>query len=202
MNAQRFAKLLLLFVLVVLGFSVKAVSATPNRISRGDVTATFNAFTTAGRVILSHDNSSVDNASPANLFDGSIRPFPGSAWDGGHFCVDDWHVLVLALFNGGDQSYTKQEAVSILSPITMDFIIDGVSLATDQTPIKRFLEPEAFGFEKAFGFQEGVIMAPGELGVGEHAFVVVIEDPILGTRQLSIQFFIDSSDSETCTGTD
>lgn len=201
MNAQRFSKLLLLFVLVVMGFSVKAVSATPDRISRGDVTATLNAFTTAGRVILSHGNSAVNNASPANLFDGSIRPFPGSPWDGGHFCVDDWHVLLLGTFDGGDQSYTKQDAVSTLSPISIDFIIDGVSVATDQTPIKRFLEPEAFGFDKAFGLQEGVIMAPGELGVGEHAFVVVIDDPILGTEQLSIQFFIDSSDSETCAGT-
>ena len=152
MKAQRFFKLFL-FVLVVLGISATMVSATPNRISRGDVQATFSAFATAGRVILSHDNSSVNNASPANLFDGSIRPVPGTPWDGGHFCVDDWHVLLLAIFVGGDQSYTRQEAVSYLSATSLDFIVDGESISTDQTPIKRFLEPEAFGFDKAFGFQ-------------------------------------------------
>ena len=44
-------------------------------------------------------------------------------------------------------------------------------------------------------------MAPSELGVGEHSFVVDIDDPE-GPSQFGIQFFIDSSDSETCTGTD
>ena len=135
---------------------------------------------------------------PADLFDGSIRPFPGSPWDGGHFCVDDWHVLLIAFFEGGDQSYKRKEAASTLSAVELEFIVDGVPLTTTRTPIKRFLEPDNFGFEKAYGFQEGVIMSPDDLGVGEHSFVVEYDHPDLGMGVLPITFFIDPSDSARC----
>lgn len=198
MNMQRFSKFMLL-ILVVLGLSISQVSANTSRVTRGDVEATLEAFTTGGRVILSHGAGGVFSPAPATLFDGSIRPFPGSPWDGGRFCVDDWHVLLIADFEGGDQSFTREEAESILSSVSTEFTLDGESLSTERTAIKRLLEPESFGFDEAYAFQEGVIMSPDELGVGEHFFVVQVDLPD-GILEFPINFFIDPSDSETCTG--
>jgi hypothetical protein len=68
-------------------------------------------------------------ASPADFFGshGSIRPFNGSPWDGRH-CAEDRHVILVAFFDGGDASFSHQQAKAILDPVTISFTLDGAAL--------------------------------------------------------------------------
>jgi hypothetical protein len=97
----------------------------PQRINRGDAEAVLNAFGTGGRVILA--NGQTVDASPADDkgTHGSIRPFAGSPWDGAHFCAEDWHVILLAWFDGGDKgTFNRQRAEEIIAPVTFSFTLD------------------------------------------------------------------------------
>jgi hypothetical protein len=125
------------------------------RITQGDAQAVLNAFGTGGRVILR--NGQTAEAAPADFFGthGSIRPFRNSPWDRGHFCAEDWHVILIAQFEGGDASFTRQQAEATLNPVTNSFTLDDAPLPTTRTSISRFLDPQPFGFEEAYYFQEG-----------------------------------------------
>lgn len=197
MNRRSFLKSILAFVTLIAALLPNAAFADSNRVTEGDVEAMFNAFTTGGRTIVYQSRGTAGlYASPIeHLFTGSIRPLP--PWDEGHFCVDDWHVILIAFFDGGDQSYTREDAESILSELSLTFTLDGNELSTNRTPIKRFLEPEVFGLEEAYAFQEGKFFEPGELSLGEHFFNLNVYDPY-GEFDLPITFFIDPSDSLTC----
>lgn len=148
---------------------------------------------------LGHGTPALVNAGPASWFDAGIRPFPGGPWDGASFCVDDWHVFVIVFFDGGDKSFKKQDAVASLAGVEIDWFLDGNSLAaTERTPIKRFLEPEVFGFERAFGFQDGSFSVPGDLTVGRHTLEVDIIDPVFGEPRFGITFNIDDTGTGAC----
>ena len=173
----------------------------PHRITRGDAEAVLNAFGTGGQVILAHGGT-VD-AGPAD-FDGShgsIRPFQGSPWDGRHFCAEDWHVIVVAWFDGGDDTFNRQRAEDVIGPVTVSFTLDGNALDTTRTPIKPFHDPPPdFGMERAWYFQQGKIMSPDDLSVGQHELSVRINDPITGVSDDGITFFIDAAGTGACLG--
>jgi hypothetical protein len=131
----------------------------PQRITRGDAEAVLRSFGTGGRVITA--NGRTVEASPADFqgSHGSIRPFAGSAWDGRHFCAEDWHVILVAWFDGGDRTFDRQRAEEVIAPVT---------LRTTRTPITIFHNPPPqYGFERAWYFQQGRIMSPDDLSVGE-----------------------------------
>lgn len=191
----------LLGAVLVLPFTVASVEAAPDRITQGEAVAHFNAFTTGGRAILAgNETPAVVNAGPASLFGAGIRPFPASPWDGASICVDDWHVFLLAVFDGGDRSFRRSDAVESLAGVEIDWILDGNSIVdTERTPIKRFNDPAGFGFERAFGFQDGAFVAPGDLSVGGHSLVADIIDPVFGDDTIGITFHVDASGSGACT---
>lgn len=169
-------------------------------LTKGDVEAVFNAFLTGGRTVLFQAKAKKVKGAPADFLgsQGAIRPFAGSPWDGKHFCVNDWHVILVAYFDGGDQSYTMQDAVAVLSQVVFTFTLDGSPLAIERTPVKRFLEPQKFGLDEAYGLQAGRIMSPDELTVGTHTLDLVVHDPVYGDFADSIQFFVDPSNSGAC----
>ena len=153
----------------------------PQRITQGDARAVLNAFGTGGRVILA--NGQTVEASPADNkgTHGSIRPFAGSPWDGRHFCAEDWHVILVAWFDGGDETFDRQRAEEVIAPVTISFTLDRQPLETTRTPIKPFHDPPPdFGFERAWYFQQGRIMPPDDplLGVGEHQLSVAFTNTI------------------------
>jgi hypothetical protein len=170
------------------------------RITQGDAQAVLNAFGTGGRVILR--NGQTAEAAPADFFGthGSIRPFRNSPWDRGHFCAEDWHVILIAMFEGGDASFTRQQAEAILNPVSNSFTLDDAPLQTTRTSISRFLDPQPFGFEEAYYFQEGRIMSPDDLSVGEHRLSITSTDNTSGRRifRSSITFFIDAAGTGAC----
>ena len=60
------------------------------------------------------------------------------------------------------------------------------------------MNPVPFGFDKAYGFQEGQIVPAGAFPVGEYTLEAVVEYDGSVQFETSIQFFMDPSDSTTC----
>ena len=128
---------------------MKTSSGSP-RITRGDVQAVLHAFGGGGRAVLLHSRTAED--APADFVGshGSIWPFAGSPWDGAHFCADDWHVILIADFEGGDASFQHADAARIMNGLEVSFTLDGAALPTTRTAIKRFLNPGQFGLQVAY----------------------------------------------------
>jgi hypothetical protein len=128
-----------------------------------------------------------------------ISPFQGSVWDGRHFCVEDWHVIMVTWVEGGDASFTKQEAESRLNSVTFSFVLNGLPLATTRTKVVRFRHPELVGpgVVVAYAFSEGRIMAPSELSVGLHTVAFTATFPG-GSEGSQITFSIDAAGTGAC----
>ena len=88
---------------------------------------------------------------------------------------------------------------ALLQGIEVEWVLDDeVIEETERTPIKHFLEPERVGMEKAFGFQDGAFMAPGEMIVGGHTLLANVTDPF-GTFTLGpITFNVDATGTGAC----
>lgn len=174
-------------------------SSGSRRITRGDVEAVLNAFGGGGRAVLLHSKTA--EGAPADFFgsDGSIRPFSGSPWDGAHFCAEDWHVILIADIEGDDALFTHDDAEQIMNGLDVSFTLDGAALPTTRTAIKRFLNPEPFGLQVAYYFQQGQVMSPADLSIGSHRLEVTIVDAS-GQQafQDAITFVIDAPGTGAC----
>jgi hypothetical protein len=195
-HAARRWTLLLAAVLVAVSLLASSpAGANPARVTRGDVQAIFQAFGNGGWAILLH--SPTGQGAPADVnIRGEIRPL--AFHDGRHYCVEDWHVILIAIVAGGDASFSRQDAEAVLDQVTVDFTLDGVPLATTRTAIKPFLNPKLAEAERAYAFQEGRIMAPTDLSVGSHQLVATITEPGLPTDVLEITFFVDAPRTGAC----
>jgi hypothetical protein len=168
-----------------------------DRVTRGDAEAVLQAAGTGGLVLLAR-GATTPRTIPGAPADAdrraTIRPFDAPHGAGGrHFCAEDWHVIVLAIIDGGDASFTRQDAEA--NPVTLSFTLDGEPLSTTRTALKRSLDPDLFDFEEAWWFQEGRVMAPADLSVGSHRLVVVESDQ---EDPLEITFFIDAPATGAC----
>lgn|SRR5215217_7597416 len=161
-------------------------------VTRGDAQAVLEAFPNAGRIIRSHQIVQANSPADPEL-KASIRPFSGSPFDGRHYCVEDWHVIVVAMITGGDRSFSEQDAIADLRQFTLAFTLDG----TERGPVKRFLDPTPFGLEEAYFFQQGALLSPSELSVGSHS-VSYTEDSPLGHYEDGITIFIDPAGEGGC----
>jgi hypothetical protein len=132
-----------------------------DRVSRGDAEAVLQA-SHGGVVATNH--AGVVRGAPADIdLRAAIRPYAGSAWDGRHFCAEDWHLLVVAWNVAIDEQHTLQQAKDELAATTIQLVLNGAELDTERTAIRRM--PEGAEGE-AFYFQQGKIVAPDELSVG------------------------------------
>jgi hypothetical protein len=166
------------------------------RIKRGDAEAILEAFGGGGWAILKH--SKVAQGSPADQAGshGAIRPF--KLWDGVHLCSEDWHVILIADIEGGDASFTQQQAEQIMSGIEVRFFLDGERLITTRTAIKRFLNSERFDLAEAYYFQEGRVMSPEELTAGRHRLECEMTAGSDIVFRGSIRFVVDAAGEGTC----
>ena len=126
-----------------------------------------------------------------------IRPHAGSPWDGRHFCGEDWHTTLITWTEGGDASFTKKDAGVILDAISVSFTLDGSALASERTSIKSVPDPSRFGFVNAYYFNQGRVLSPDELAVGQHELSVRFIDSS-GTFDDGITFFIDAAGAGAC----
>ena len=87
-----------------------------------------------------------------------------------------------------------------LDPIAITFELDGDPLQdTERIAIKPFGDPGSFvdGWQEAYFFSVGRLMAPDELAVGSHTLSFIAEGP--GWQdQDQITFFIDPPGEGAC----
>jgi hypothetical protein len=191
-----FGKRLFYFVLVlsmflVTLFSGTRVSAGPDRVTNGDVEAALRSWNTGFRAIFFISNSVA--AAPLDAFQ-RARISPGS--DGVHYCVEDWHFVHIAWITGGDESFTRDDAVAELAFIENTFILDGAVLPIQKTPVVRRVV--SLFFDVDYGISVGSILAPEDLGVGEHTLTFVFSFPDGFTETSTITFYVDPSGSGAC----
>jgi hypothetical protein len=177
--------------------SSSPIQASPDRISEGQAQAVLQAFGSGGLAILG--NQAVRAGTPADSeVQASIRPFAGSLFDGRHYCAEDWHVIMTTVAAGGDRTYSRQEAGAELDPTTVSFELDSNPLASSRTAIKWLVNPEMFGREVGYYFQQGAVLAPSELTIGGHTAAMSVFSPGTGTYASQITFYIDAPGSGAC----
>jgi hypothetical protein len=186
----------LIVMAVVLAFAGGTAQANTVRVSKGDAEAVFQSFGNAGWAIRGH--SQVLEGAPADGLVGltTIRPLPVN--DGRHYCALDWHVIVVAAFDGGDASYTKADFEAYRASVSLVFTLDGEPLETEQTATKPFLRDlTAQGITTAYYFQEGTVLAPEALAVGAHTLTVDYSDADR-SEQVTISFTVDAPGTGAC----
>lgn len=169
----------------------------PQRITRGNAESILNAFGNGGRVILLRGGTA--EGAPADHLGshGSIRPFED--WNNRNFCQEDWHVILVAVHDGGDRSFTMQQFREEANTIVVRLVLDGELLDTVRTPAKHF-EGSEFGLDEAYYFQEGRIMSPDALSVGQHTLEGTMTQNGNVFFQGQITFFIDPAGTGACVG--
>jgi hypothetical protein len=189
--------LVLSVMAVVLAFAGGTAQANTVRVSQGDAQAIFEGFGGGGWAIRRH--SPVFEGAPADGVVGSlatIRPSP--LFDGAHYCALDWHVIVLAVSDGGDASYTIQDFEAYRATVSLVFTLDGQLLETEQTATKRFLRDlTASDITTAYYFQQGTVLAPEALAVGSHTLTTDFSD-VYEEGQLTISFTVDAPGTGAC----
>jgi len=179
-----------------------AADASSQVYTRGDAEAVFNGFINGGWAIRLH--SPTWAGAPADGGPGgvAIRPFGGSGWNGEHICASDYHVFLIANFDGPGPGYNEQwkkaDVAAYLATVGVQLMLDGSPMATKRTPVKPFLNPQYAGLWEAWGVVDGRIMAPGELTLGMHSFTILMTDPIWGNYEDGIFFFVDPPGSPSC----
>jgi hypothetical protein len=178
-------------------FNIAPANASADRVSRGDAEAVFHAFGGGGRIIL--NKNVTDTGAPADSdVRAAIRPSSGTIFDGRHYCAEDWHVILAATASGDTPSWSLREARAELAFTVNQFTLDGSTLSTSRTALKRFLVPPLPEPAEAYYFQEGVIMSPSDLAVGEHILAITVYDGPTVIVEDEITFYIDAAGTGVC----
>jgi hypothetical protein len=172
-----------------------AVAAGRRRATRGSAQAVLEAFGNGGWAVINHSRVARTRRGPAST-QIHIRPF--DFFDGQHYCELDWHTIVVAMIEGGDRPFPRQQAAALIGDISVRFNLDGAPLGISQTAVKRFLNPQRFGLEAAFYSQWGRVMQPSDLAVGQHELSIVASNSTGDFFQNTINFFIDAEGTGAC----
>lgn len=188
----------LLLSLVAFAFvPLSQASAASGLVTQGDVEAILHAVTSGGGILF-HEH-------PVPGFEDYPRAAitPLSFHSGTHYCVDEWHVVRIAISQAVDNVFffTKEQAIADLEATTVTLTLDGVTLPATRTPIIMLnaADQQRFGLPgPLFAFQTGSILSPAALSVGDHTAGLVVTDPVFGTFQDSSTFTVDSSGTGVC----
>jgi hypothetical protein len=171
----------ILAVLLASALAGGAAAGTPAHgpITRGDVTAAFQARTTGG--FRNVNKGTVVAAPVRGLLDGRIDFFQG-----GTYCASDWHYLgVTVLGQGGHAA-----AAAYLGAINIWFVVDGMPVSgLMRTAVKPFVGTGTAG---QFGVSVGKLLPPGSLATGTHTLATFIDDPTTGLDELDVTFELTS----------
>ena len=174
--------------------------ANAPRVTEGDARAIFEAFANGGWAERLGDG--MLEGAPADFMSNSMaRITYMPAWNGRHFCSLDWHVISVAAIDGNavGQSRTNEEIRDYLSRIELDLRLDGAPLDTLRTAIKRTTNPGFRGLVEAFFVQEGQVIAPEGLSIGQHSLQFTGRRPGQPPNVFPpIYFFIDAAGQGVC----
>ena len=174
---NRVLKATIAGLLLTLAVWAPAAAATPahGRITKGDVTAAFQARTTGGYLNLLRGRTIA--APVRGLRDGRISSFGDSL-----HCSRDWHYLgVTVLAPDG-----REAGRAFLTAASITFAIDGRPVApTMRTAIKPFV---GTGIRGQIGVSVGKLVAPGSLANGEHTLETKIAGPGLAIDTMLVTF--------------
>lgn len=176
-SAVRYAAPLALGLALVITVAVPAGAATPanGRITKGAVTAAFQARTTGGYV--NGLNGRTIAAPVRGLRDGRIRFFGDSV-----LCSADWHYLGVTVLAEG----SRTQAEAYLDQVAVTFAIDGVAVdGTLRTAIKPFV---GTGVRGQWGVSVGRLVAPESIDLGDHSLETSITTPDGGTETIDATF--------------
>lgn len=169
------AVLTALTILTILPMSVAAAAPAHGRITKGAVTAAFQARTTGGYLNLLHGRTV---AAPVRGFQNGRISF----FSDGTYCSADWHYLGVTLLGEGG----RQAARAYLAATNVTFAIDGVAVSpTMRTAIKPFV---GTGVRGQFGVSVGALIAPGSIADGAHSLETQITTPDFGVEVLDVTF--------------
>ena len=170
MNSED--SLVAVFLAVLLSAATGGVAAADSPgFTQGDAEAVFNARHLGGSPILLH--SPVAEGAPADL---GSRIGPGANYSGARLCSTDWHVINVFPAEGGDSSFTRDDAVAVLEPLEFHWTLDGVPIESMETPVKAATDAESIGLEREYYLANGYILAPDELAVGQHTSHLVVDN--------------------------
>jgi len=194
---SRWAKELAAGVVVVAALAL-APSAGAASFTEGDAEAVFNAGFSGGWAVRLH--SFVIEAAPAQ---NNKRIFPTQSFIGSHVCGTDWHLINLNASDGGDSTFTHDQAVADMASLVFNYALDGAPLASSVTAIKRMLNPAVFGLGWTVAYWEsgGVILPPDALSTGSHLVHLVIDNwfgPGLPLDEGDVTFYVDSAGTGAC----
>lgn len=148
-----------------------ATAASPGATTRGEAEAAFHAFT-GGLAIRNHHL----NAQGAPL-QGATLPGPDGArilsfYPDQEYCAQGWHVISANLFYSEAELLpfgvtSKKQLMYALALTDVQWILDGVPLTVERTPIRQ-LTNLGFPDYEPYGLTFGTFMPPGSLSVGTH----------------------------------
>lgn len=179
------AILLLVGLITALLMNARTTVAA-DRITRGDVESYFHAWNN-GRIAVSMAGAGHSGQFQHRIEDAAILPIFSPMLTDLRYCVEDYHLVMLAWFGP-----TTYEVVSNFADnLDQTFIIDGEVLATERTPVARRIP-------SGFGFNEGAILAPDDLGVGAHSLEWQAATPDGVFNSDSFTFYIDPPGTGAC----
>ncbi len=151
--------------------------------TRGEANAAFQSNFTGGFAIRTH-NLEANGApgGPAIPTPDSARIYPGEP--NLECCAQGWHVITLGVFNEVRQS---------LSTVDIQFALDGVSLQTERTAIKKLQHPFLdFSENPLWAVTFGAFLAPGSLSLCNPEIKTSIHNPVLGDEEFTTPFSVIS----------
>ena len=170
-----------------------------SRFTQGEAQAMLQTYPSTDRIF---------SRLPAGAEGLDIRPFQEFY---GHvaYCVDDRHVLALAVSAGeylGDGPPpiepwvfdTRDEAWGYLKALQADFTLDGARVEVDTQTITQVAR-DGDPLLRTWGLQWGRILAPGELPVGAHTLRVTVQHDQSIDFDGQLSFTVSPSDSSACT---
>jgi hypothetical protein len=188
---------LLLSLVAFVFVPLSQASAASGRVTKGDVEAILHTVTSGGGILF-HEH-------PVPGFEDYPRAAitPLSFHIGTHYCVDDWHVVRIAISNSVDNVvfFTKEQVIADLQATTVTLTLDGVTLPAIRTPIIMLNAADQQRFDlpgPSFAFQTRSILSPEALSVGDHTAGLVLTDPAFGTFQDASTFTVDPSGTGVC----
>lgn len=176
-----------MLVALALAGVAQASSSGP---TRGDAQAILTAGLTGGESIAAHnpDAKGAPGGFVASPDGARISPLA----DLFTYCQAGWHVISLGYFDFvGDTAFpvppTRQALMDYLASTNIQFVLDGLPLATQRTSIKAVNTPDVAG---AMGYNVGALLPPGSVLLGQHLLVTTVTDPVFGNFSFNTTFNI------------